>query len=224
MSLGTKLRQMTHQPTVLSLRECRAQSVWICRRNPKHYRKIRPLANSSRNNKNDSVYFDGEDEWNTTRLGRTPDSRLTGTLMDQALGSVGIVVDNITNIAIKYVPESTSYDVVRVAVVGGLLLVVLSFVKGVLSFVLTVGTLLFGAYIWVKVYGMDAKSISNGPSSRSRSRTATPRRSEERNTGSSVGLLNTMFMRIGSSFDDNDSGLLDVKMSRKSRKNDNRQK
>jgi hypothetical protein len=221
MSLGTELSQMTHQPTVQSIRVCHRHSVYIGRRNLKNCKANRAIAKSSRNNENDSAYFDGEDDWNSSsrQLGRTPESRLTGTLVNQALGSVGIVVDNITNIAIKYVPESTSYEVVRVAVVGGLLLVVLSFVKGVLSFVLTVGTLLFGAYIWVKVYGMDTNSISNnGPSGRSRARTGTPGKPEKKNTGSSLGLLNTVFLRIGTSFDSEDSGLLDVKMNRKPRK------
>jgi hypothetical protein len=68
-------------------------------------------------------------------------------------GSVAVVADQLTGVAMRFVPEGTSFEVVRVAVVGGIVLVVLSFVKGLLSLVLTFGTIGFGAYLYTSVYG-----------------------------------------------------------------------
>lgn len=60
-------------------------------------------------------------------------SKLTGSMLNKLLGSVGIVTDKLTDIMIPFVPETASYATVRTAVAGGILLFLFSFVKGVLS-------------------------------------------------------------------------------------------
>ena len=67
--------------------------------------------------------------------------------------SVAAVADQLTEAAMRFVPEGTSFEVVRVAVVGGIVLIVLSFVKGLLSLAIAVGTVGFGAYLYTSIYG-----------------------------------------------------------------------
>ena len=77
------------------------------------------------------------------------------SILQQAFTASGLVIDRLTEIALNFAPEDVSYSVVRTAVSGGLALIALSFVKGVLSFFLTIGTLLLGAYVAVRIFGIE---------------------------------------------------------------------
>ena len=149
--------------------------------------------------------FDGEDRWDEEGNGFVQ----SGSFMNQALTSVDIIADRITQMAMDYVPESASYDVVKVSVVGGLLLVVLSFVKGIISFVLTIGTIVFGAYVSVKVFGIE--SSDNGRRKRGvRKRAPSKRQGMPRDSAVSTSgkfLLDNVRSLISK---DDDDGLIDV--------------
>lgn len=51
----------------------------------------------------------------------------------QAMKALSLVTDKLTDIALQFAPEDASPGTVRTAVVGSMLLVALSFVKGILS-------------------------------------------------------------------------------------------
>ena len=53
--------------------------------------------------------------------------------MKQSFRAVGMVVDRLSDFALQIAPEDASPNAVRVAVMGALVLLVLSFVKGLLS-------------------------------------------------------------------------------------------
>ena len=106
-----------------------------------------------------------------------------------------------------------------VAVVGGIVLVVLSFVKGLLSLVLAVGTIGFGAYLYTNVYGdVGEKSGSTRRAESGRRRTKKKKKTEgsaARPTFSAgnvlSGLLNSTVQRKP------DDGLLDVTFKKPSK-------
>jgi hypothetical protein len=60
-------------------------------------------------------------------------SGLSGPIVQQSFRAVGMVIDRITDIALQMAPEEASPTAVRAAVSGGLILLSLSFVKGILS-------------------------------------------------------------------------------------------
>lgn len=159
--------------------------------------------------------FDGEDRWDEERNGFVQGK--SGSFMNQALTSVDIIADKITQMAMDYVPESASYDVVKVSVVGGLLLVVLSFVKGIISFVLTIGTIVFGAYVSVKVFGIE--SSDNGRRKKGgRKRAPSKRQGMPRDSAVSTGgkfFLDNLSSLISKEDDD---GLIDVTFADKKKK------
>ncbi len=135
-------------------------------------------------------------------------------------GSVGVVADQLTEVAMRFVPEGTPFEVVRVAVVGGIVLVVLSFVKGLLSLVLAVGTIGFGAYVYTNVYG-DVGEIS-GSTRRAESGRRRTKKKKKKTEGSAArptfsagnvlsGLLNSTVQRKP------DDGLLDVTFKKPSK-------
>ena len=137
-------------------------------------------------------------------------------------GSVGVVADQLTEVAMRFVPEGTPFEVVRVAVVGGIVLVVLSFVKGLLSLVLAVGTIGFGAYLYTNVYGdVGEKSRSTRRAESGRRRTK-KKKKKKKTEGSAArptfsagnvlsGLLNSTVQRKP------DDGLLDVTFKKPSK-------
>lgn len=135
-------------------------------------------------------------------------------------GSVGVVADQLTEVAMRFVPEGTPFEVVRVAVVGGIVLVVLSFVKGLLSLVLAVGTIGFGAYLYTNVYG-DVGETS-GSTRRAESGRRRTKKKKKKTEGSAArqtfsagnvlsGLLNSTVQRKP------DDGLLDVTFKKPSK-------
>ena len=60
-------------------------------------------------------------------------SALSGPIVQQSFRAVGMVIDRVTDIALQMAPEDASPTAVRAAVTGGLVLLSLSFVKGILS-------------------------------------------------------------------------------------------
>ena len=167
------------------------------------------------------VVFDGLEDEDDLGLGSSP---ATLSWTRQALGSFGVIADQLTEAAMQFVPEGTSFEVVRVAVVGGIVLVILSFVKGLLSLALTIGTVGVGAYTYTRVYGgAGSEGRMSGPRSRSAkgSRRKTTKKTAKSKAASSVGgLLSSIVDSTVSR--DIDDGLLDVtfkKQSKRSRSN-----
>lgn len=116
----------------------------------------------------DYVAFDDEEEWE--QQGTTVQAPGLGPILSTALRGVNAVSAKLTDIALQFAPADASPGVVRVAVNAGLVLVALSFVKSVLSFFLTLGSIILGAYVAVKVFGVDvagvAGSMGSGDASR----------------------------------------------------------
>lgn len=175
------------------------------------------------NGDDNTAIFDGEDRWDEEGRNGFVQGRngLQGSLMNQALASVGIMADRMTEIAMEFVPETTSYDVVKISVIGGLLLVVLSFVKGIISFVLTIGTIVFGAYVSVKVFGIEGSD--NGKTTVKqravKKRAGRKSRGKPRDSAVAAGgkfLLNNLSSLISKSIDDDD-GLIAVRFSKKNK-------
>lgn len=222
-SLGSKSQRALQRPEAVgrtnSMSHVLTSSVTIT-----HRIRLKKLYSSNRDD--NLAVFDGENHWDSEgRNGFAQgDGRhvLQGSFMSQALGSVDIMADRITQIAMQFVPESTSYDIVKVSVVGGLLLVVLSFVKGIVSFVLTVGTIVFGAYVSVKVFGMEFNDYETHAKPRRR-QPRKPLRGNGRgnmsSTASSGGrlLLRGLSTLISQSTDEDD-GLIDVTFTTKKKK------
>lgn len=179
-------------------------------------------SSSRRGKERDVVIFDGEEEWDQRDGVAFTENR--GNVARQALASVGLVADGLTAIAMQFVPETTSYNVVKGAVVGGIVLVVLSFVKGLLSLILTVGTMVLGAYVWVKLFGMETpeynSTLSNVRRGKKKNRKA--RRSSKHSNATAEALLGQgqqlLNSLVSSRDDDDDDGLLDVKFVQKKRK------
>lgn len=164
----------------------------------------------SKNNRTEEqlAVFDGEDGWDGEAL--------QGSFMNQALASVNFVADRLTQIAMEFVPESASYEVVKISVIGGLLLVILSCVKGILSFVLTIGTIIFGAYVSVKVFGIDVSKSTQSTRVRKQGKRK-PTRSRQRTPQDPPApgqfLLTTVRDLLSQSTDDENEGLIDVTFS-----------
>lgn len=133
--------------------------------------------------------------------------------------AVGMVMDRLTDVALQLAPEDASPGAVRAAVAGGLVLVALSFVKGVLSLILTIGTVFFGAFVAVRVFGWDAAGPPDGRGDgggkgRGRKRVGSGRAPERRSGDDGVasgvaGLLGSVLGAAASS-DSSDDGLIDV--------------
>eukprot|EP00887_Chlorella_sp_A99_P002968 scaffold24.g2968.t1 len=106
----------------------------------------------------DYVDFDEEGDWedNGTRI-----AARGGSLVSQALRAVGIVADKLTDVALQVAPQDVPVGVVRTAVNAGLVLLVLGFAKSILGFFLTIGTVVFGAYVAVRVFGLDVAGLSS---------------------------------------------------------------
>lgn len=60
-------------------------------------------------------------------------SGLSGPIVQQSFRAVGMVIDRVTDMALQMAPEDASPTAVRAAVSGGLILLSLSFVKGIIS-------------------------------------------------------------------------------------------
>lgn len=135
--------------------------------------------------------------------------------------SVAAVADQLTEAAMRFVPEGTSFEVVRVAVVGGIVLIVLSFVKGLLSLAIAVGTVGFGAYLYTSIYGeVGGKKRGSTRRARSgRSRTkkkkATTKSTAGGPTFSAGNILSDLINSTGTRRPDD--GLLDVTFKKPSK-------
>ncbi|GAB4815799.1 hypothetical protein N2152v2_002845 [Parachlorella kessleri] len=156
------------------------------------------------------VSFDSEDEWDQQARRAPPgssSSSVSKPFVSQLFSAVGMVVDRLTDLAFTFVPQGVSVRVVRTAVTGGLLLLLLSFAKSVLGFILTLGSLVLGAYVAVRILGIDLGGmVTDEPEEfkRAASKRRGPSRQEPRGRQSEFkGLLG------GSSSVDED-GLLDV--------------
>ncbi|KAL4435436.1 hypothetical protein ABPG77_006198 [Micractinium sp. CCAP 211/92] len=165
----------------------------------------------------DYVAFDDEEEWE--QQGSTVQAPGLGPIFSIALRGVNAVSSKITDVALQFAPADASPAVVRVAVNAGLVLVALSFVKSVLSFFLTLGSIILGAYVAVKVFGVDVAgvtgSLGGGDAGRAssgsggRPRSAAKRKPDPRAPQSEFkGLL-------GWGRGEDDDGLLDVRFERK---------
>ena len=177
----------------------------------------------SSNRDDNLAIFDGEDRWDEEGRNGFVQGRngLQGSFMSQALASVDIMADRLTQVAMEFVPETTSYEVVKISVIGGLLLVVLSFVKGIISFILTLGTIIFGAYVSVKVFGIDSSdNVETSRKTRAGKKRA-DRKNQAKPRDSAVAawgkfLLNNLSSLISKSTDDDD-GLIDVRFTKKNK-------
>lgn len=89
--------------------------------------------------------YDGDEDWDDGpgAMGLIPG------ILGGALGAVG----TITDFVMSNLPASVSRGVVDIGVKAGLALVVLGFARSVLSFVTTIGTIVFGLWIASKVLG-----------------------------------------------------------------------
>lgn len=170
------------------------------------------------------VTFDGEEEWDDGGP-----SGLSGPIVQQSFRAVGMVIDRVTDIALQMAPEDASPTAVRAAVSGGLILLSLSFVKGIISFFITIGTIVFGAFVAVKVFGLDVGGSSNddnnrrGRGSREKggrnNRSTSARSSKIRDPPSlSSGVAGLINRVLGGSESESDDGLIDVWFERKSGK------
>ncbi|PSC70085.1 KRAB-A domain-containing 2-like [Micractinium conductrix] len=113
---------------------------------------------SSKDYDQDYVEFDDEEDWEQT--GTSIQGPGLGPILNTALRGVGAVADRLTDVALQFVPADVSPGVVRVAVSAGLVLLALSFVKSILSFFLTLGSIVLGAYVAVRVFGIDVPGVS----------------------------------------------------------------
>ncbi|KAI3425207.1 hypothetical protein D9Q98_008975 [Chlorella vulgaris] len=106
------------------------------------------------------VAFDDEEDWE--EQGTTVKGPGVGPVFSTALKGVSAITDKLVDVALQLAPADTSPGVVRVAVNATLVLVALSFVKSLLGFFLTLGTIFLGAYVAVKVFGVDVSGITSG--------------------------------------------------------------
>ena len=159
---------------------------------------------SSSRHSEDDVRFDDEEDWESLGTTIKPSA---GPIIQQAFNAVGILAGKITQIAMQFTPDNVSPRTVRTAVNAGLILLALSLVKGILSFILLIGTVLFGAYVSVRIFGLDTDGVDakgrNGAGGKRLSKKRHDRKSEF------AGLLGS-----GSESQD-ESGLLDVWFERK---------
>jgi hypothetical protein len=160
------------------------------------------------------VVFDGvEDGDDRAGLGF-----LEGNSAGAIFSSVGVVTDQIAEIIMPFVPEGTSFEIVRIAVIGGSALIILSFVKGLLSLVLTIGTVGFGAYVYTNVYGGGSGSGSGSGRQTGRTasraggrRGATKKRKPAADGSSSGNILTSLINNSADAWSGKtDDGLLDV--------------
>ena len=158
------------------------------------------------------VIFDGVED--DAELGFASTSSLSG-----AFASVGVVADQITEAAMRFVPEGTSFEVVRIAVVGGIVLVILSFVKGILSLILTVGTIGFGTYVYSNVYGKTGSgtTATGGGKVRSGGRRGAAEKKKPAESSPAGNILTSLFNSSDSW--KTDDGLLDVTFKKPNKSN-----
>lgn len=164
----------------------------------------------------DQVTFDDEGSWENTGTRIDPSA---GPIVQQAFNAVGIISGKITQLVLQFTPNDIPPSTVRTAVNGALILLALSFVKGLLSFVLLVGTILFAAYVSVRIFGLDSDSLPLGTSEGKRSR-----KTNKRGGGGKKPILGResefsgLLGDVGRGSDDGD-GLLDVWFDRSGKKN-----
>ncbi|PRW33572.1 F-box LRR-repeat 21 isoform A [Chlorella sorokiniana] len=110
----------------------------------------------------EDVAFDDEEDWEAQ--GSSVQAPGVGPVFNTALRGLSAISERLTDFALQYAPADASPGVVRVAVNAGLVLLALSFVKSLLSFFLTIGTIFLGAYVAVKVFGVDVAGITGSGS------------------------------------------------------------
>ncbi|KAL4419811.1 hypothetical protein ABPG75_006909 [Micractinium tetrahymenae] len=219
-------RSQAIQQRPASLRRCNDRAAVPARRRPRHPPCAPTAARRSReefSRGDDYVAFDDEEEWE--QQGSTVQAPGLGPIFSTALRGVNAISGKLTDIALQFAPADASPGVVRVAVNAGLVLVALSFVKSVLSFFLTLGSIILGAYVAVKVFGLDVAGVTSsmgggdpgrggggargGGGGGGRPRSAGKRKPDPRAPQSEFKGL------MGPGSERNDDGLLDVWFERK---------
>ncbi len=133
----------------------------------------------------------------------------SGAFVSQALRGAALVTDRLAAAAQSLAPDAPP-RAVRTAVAGGLLLLAASFVKGVLSFFMTMGTVALGAYVATRVLGSDPEG--GGGSARRRRddrgarRGAAPERRRRERGGGADGVAGFLSGVLGGEEED----LMDV--------------
>lgn len=214
------------------------------------------------------VSFDGEDQWYddevrlvfifpslpsfhvntlfTRPLSQPSTSSLSGPILQQSMRAVSMVVDKLADMALQVAPADASPSAIRAAVTGGLILLTLSFVKGILSvrffifvgigivgihlsiymqFFITIGMVLFGAFVAVRIFGLDINGAtmyddtSSSSSTRKDARKNKKKGTSTRSNSDSdqvlnpvAGLLSGVLESVtgGSDGESGDNGLVDV--------------
>ncbi|KAL6770159.1 hypothetical protein ACKKBG_A33830 [Auxenochlorella protothecoides x Auxenochlorella symbiontica] len=105
----------------------------------------------------DRVIFDGEEDWEE---GGTNVTSGLGALPGAALRLLGTLADRITATAVQLAPQDVSPGVVKTAVNAGLIIVLLGFARSILSFLVTIGTLVLGAYLAIKVFRINIPTLN----------------------------------------------------------------
>ncbi|KAK9828843.1 hypothetical protein WJX72_002379 [[Myrmecia] bisecta] len=108
------------------------------------------------------VELDDEGEWDDeadSSAGALP------AVFKQAWSTVLGLTEKLTDIALDFVPDTIPRTVVDTAIKGGLFLILLGFARSILSFGLTIGTIVLGLYIATRVMNADDTS-GRGPRSK----------------------------------------------------------
>lgn len=155
----------------------------------------------------DYVHFDDEEDWEQSGTTIQPG---VGPILSTTLRGLSAITDRLTGVALQLAPADASPAVVRVAVSAGLVLLALSFVKSLLSFSLTLGTIILGAYVAVKVFGLDVAGVSGG-----RGRTRTRQQQQGKRRPDPRGRQSEFKGLLGSGSKEDEDGLLDVWFERK---------
>jgi hypothetical protein len=165
----------------------------------------------------DQVTFDDEGSWEDT--GTRIDSS-AGPIIQQAFNAVGIISGKITQLVLQFTPSDIPPSTVRTAVNSALILLALSFVKGLLSFVLLIGTILFAAYVAVRIFGLDSDSLPLGTSQGKRNRKNNKRGGGGGGSKPTLGRESEFLGLLGDGGRDSDDvdGLLDVWFDRSGKK------
>jgi len=101
-------------------------------------------------------------------------------LSGKVFGNLQYFTDRFVDVIYEFFPAGTSRSVVETASKGGFLLVTIAFASSILSFLLNVGGILLAAYIFTKVFNIDASVFSQAGNRNSPSKSGPARRSKPR--------------------------------------------
>lgn len=164
----------------------------------------------------DYVQFDDEEDWEQRGTTIKPG---VGPIFSTAMRGLTAVSERLADVALQFAPADASPGAVRVAVNVGLVLLALSFVKSLLSFFLTLGTIVLGAYVAVRVFGIDVPGVSGPLGGGTIGGSSTPNRPKQQqqqkrrlNPRSKQSEFQGL---LGSGSGEDEDGLLDVWFERK---------